>query len=226
MIKGCSNPGHGGGDSGAVGSRSLEKDINLQVSLKFAKRMREHGFEMVETRTVDSFVSLSEITGIANRANVEFFQSNHCNAGGGHGFEIYVLPGGKAEQWAEIMAKHLAKNLGISNRGIKKDKKFYVLVNTTMPAILVELAFIDDKNEEELLLNQVWQAKAVEGMVQAWCEVYQIGYIPPGQQIPTQPPVVPPDALKPPQLDKQALVKDGLDYLRRCEEIIAKLGEN
>ncbi|HWJ02814.1 MAG TPA: N-acetylmuramoyl-L-alanine amidase [Verrucomicrobiae bacterium] len=214
MPKGCSNPGHGGRDSGAVGKRSLEKDINLQVSLKFAKRMRELGFEMSETRTADAFVSLSEIAAIANRSVSDFFQSNHCNAGGGRGFEIYALPGGKAEQWARIMEKHLAAALGLVDRGVKTNQNYYVLVHTNMPAILVELAFIDNPGEEELLLNLAWQEKAVEAMAQAWCEVFSVTYQPPR-------PVEPSPTTNGQNRDE--LVKQALQCLDKLREVVEKL---
>ncbi len=222
MPKGCSNPGHGGRDSGALGSRSVEKDINLQVSLKFAKRMRDHGFEMVETRTTDRFMGLSDIVALANGSGCDFFQSNHCNAGHGHGFEIYALPGGRAELHARVMEKYLATALGISDRGVKTDQKFYVLVHTAMPAVLVELAFIDNAAEENLLLNAAWQEKAVEAMVKAWCEIYAVTYRPLGQ------PQAPPPQTQPappPAADKAALVQEALDYLNRAGEVIRKLGE-
>ncbi len=220
MPKGCSNPGHGGRDSGALGSRSMEKDINLQVSLKFAKRMRDHGFEMVETRTGDRFVSLSDIAAIANNAGCDFFQSNHCNAGHGHGFEIYALPGGKAENFARVMEKHLAESLGITDRGVKTNQRFYVLVHTKMPAILVELAFIDNPADEALLLNAAWQEQAVEAMVKAWCEIYSVAYHPMGQAPEPEPQPAPA-----PGAGKAALVQEALDHLSRAGEIIRKLGE-
>jgi N-acetylmuramoyl-L-alanine amidase len=224
LPKGCSNPGHGGKDSGALSSKSQEKDINLRVSLKFAKRMRDQGFEMVETRTNDTFVGLNQIASIANSNGVDFFQSNHCNAGGGHGFEIYALPGGRAVEWARVMEKHLAEALGIPNRGVKTNQKFYVLVNTKMPAILIELAFLDMPSDEALLLNDEWQNKAVEAMVQAWCEIYHVAYRSPNQPAPPPQPPQPPQP--PPVGDgKPALAQEALNYLKKVEELVKKLNQ-
>lgn len=226
MPKGCSNPGHGGKDCGAVGLNSLEKDLNLKISLQFAQRMRQHGFEMVETRTADNFISLSAIADMANRAGCDFFQSNHCNAGKGTGFEIYALPGGNAEKYARIMERHLAQALGIRDRGVKTDQKYYVLVHTSMPAILVELAFVDNPSDESLLLNDQWRSKAVEAMVQAWCEIYRIGYKPlnkpPVQPKPPEPskPVV-----SPPGTGRKELADQALQQLAKVGEIVKKLAE-
>ncbi|HEX3015979.1 MAG TPA: N-acetylmuramoyl-L-alanine amidase [Desulfobacteria bacterium] len=240
MPKGCSNPGHGGYDSGALGRKSLEKDLNLRFSLKFAKRMRDQGFEMLETRTTDKFVSLREIAGIANNSRVDFFQSIHCNAGGGHGFEIYVLPGGRAEKWARVLEKHLTRALGITDRGVKTNQNFYVLVNTDMPALLVELAFLDNPGEEAKLLDPYWQDNAVEAMTQAWCEIYGLAYRPPAaaakqvliKQVPVkQVPVKEAEQQKPavqqaaPLQAKAALLNETLAQLAKLGELIRKLAE-
>lgn len=224
MTKGCSNPGHGGRDSGAVGSRSLEKDINLQIGLKFARRMRDQGFEMVETRSTDAFMSLSEITDLANRSGADFFQSNHCNAGGGHGFEIYAVPGGKAQKYARVLESHLAQALGIKSRGVKTNQQFYVLVHTKMPAVLLELAFLDNASEEGLLLNGEWQDKAVEAMVQGWCEIYSVEYRPRNRSEPEKAPSTVPVKTGPPQA-KTVLVNEAVDHLGRISEIVRKLAE-
>lgn len=76
------DPGHGGGDSGAVGPGNiLEKDIALGVAKKLAGALEEKsGCKALLTRDGDSFVTLAERTAFANRVNADVFISIHANA--------------------------------------------------------------------------------------------------------------------------------------------------
>jgi N-acetylmuramoyl-L-alanine amidase len=76
------DPGHGGNDSGALGSFSKEKNINLAIALKTAKYIRENlkNVTVVMTRDDDSTVDLSERPKIANRNNADLFISIHTNS--------------------------------------------------------------------------------------------------------------------------------------------------
>jgi N-acetylmuramoyl-L-alanine amidase len=75
------DPGHGGRDTGAIGSHGLrEKDVALAISKVLAARLRALGFVVVLTRKNDSYVSLDERTRIANEARADLFVSVHCNA--------------------------------------------------------------------------------------------------------------------------------------------------
>ena len=87
------DPGHGGGDPGAVGNGLREKDLTLDIS-KRIRRILENEFDatVYMTRETDVFVELGERADIANKAGVDFFLSVHINAGGGTGFETYRHP--------------------------------------------------------------------------------------------------------------------------------------
>lgn len=90
------DPGHGGKDPGALGSKSKEKDIVLDISLKLGKEIQKKfpDVEVLYTRTTDKFVELHERAHIANEARADLFISIHCNSAGSHhacGSETYVL---------------------------------------------------------------------------------------------------------------------------------------
>ncbi len=90
------DPGHGGRDSGAIGRRSMEKDIALAISLKLGEYIRENlpGVEVVFTRETDVFVPLHERAQIANDNNADLFISIHCNSTGSSralGTETFVM---------------------------------------------------------------------------------------------------------------------------------------
>jgi len=75
------DPGHGGKDPGAIGPTGLrEKEVNLDIARRLARRLRERGIEVVLTRTSDVFVPLAERSRIANRAQPDLFISIHADA--------------------------------------------------------------------------------------------------------------------------------------------------
>lgn len=76
------DPGHGGGDPGAIGPTGLkEKDVVLKLSKKVRDKIKKKlGWEIVMTREDDRFIPLDERTGIANAENAALFLSIHANA--------------------------------------------------------------------------------------------------------------------------------------------------
>lgn len=89
--------GHGGKDTGAPGTYSKEKDINLRISLAFGRYVERNcpDVRVVYTRKTDVFVPLYERAEIANRVKADLFVSVHTNAVKGsntiRGFETYTL---------------------------------------------------------------------------------------------------------------------------------------
>ena len=164
------DPGHGGYDPGAIGPAGLlEKQVTLAVSLKLADKLRHAGVEAVLTRTSDSVPwpanvnrDLAARCEIANRAGADFFISIHCNSAAdpsARGTETYAYkPGGRGEQLARAVQEELIKACGLANRGIKF-ANYYVLRRTDMPAVLTELAFISNPEEERLLGSPDYQEK-------------------------------------------------------------------
>ncbi|MCL2194390.1 MAG: N-acetylmuramoyl-L-alanine amidase [Oscillospiraceae bacterium] len=151
------DPGHGGRDPGAVGNGMHEADINLAVSLKLADKLRAAGLEIELSRSKhNEFLSINERWQAANRWGATHFVSVHCNAGGGTGCETFVAKTKKADKpFARAVNDTFAKLMGLRNRGVKLDTKshvgsFGVLRHSRMPAILVELAFIDSPNQLDI----------------------------------------------------------------------------
>jgi N-acetylmuramoyl-L-alanine amidase len=196
--------GHGGKDSGAPGSFSMEKNINLAIALKTGEYLEENlkNVKVVYTRSDDSFVALKERPKIANRHNADLFISIHSNWAKSKnvtGAETYIM--GLAQDDAnmavamkenEVMTLEddystkyqgfdpkspesyiifsLTQNLyqkqsiGLASkvqaefservnrndRGVKQ-AGFWVLYNTSMPAILIETGFITSPVEEKYL---------------------------------------------------------------------------
>lgn len=90
------DPGHGGRDVGAIGRyhRLREKDEALDIARKTKSILEAGGLKVIMTRYDDSFVSLPERTGMANRIGADLFVSIHINASRSRflrGFESYYL---------------------------------------------------------------------------------------------------------------------------------------
>lgn len=90
------DPGHGGKDPGARGRRGvLEKEIALAAALELAKLLKQEGsFEILLTRSDDTFVPLADRSRLANEFGADLFVSLHCNANPNsreEGFEVYFL---------------------------------------------------------------------------------------------------------------------------------------
>jgi len=91
------DPGHGGHDYGSSGylKKVYEKDIALQIAGRLAKKIRKKLlYEVLMTRTIDSYLTLEERTAIANTKNADLFISIHTNDSENqstYGIETYVL---------------------------------------------------------------------------------------------------------------------------------------
>ena len=88
--------GHGGKDPGAVGKKSKEKDIVLDIALRAGKYINENleDVEVIYTRKTDEFIELRKRAQIANEAGADVFISIHCNANQSsrpYGSETYVM---------------------------------------------------------------------------------------------------------------------------------------
>ncbi|NFL48094.1 N-acetylmuramoyl-L-alanine amidase [Clostridium botulinum] len=166
--------GHGGYDSGAVGPTGIkEKDVTLKVALKLGKILENSGVNVIYTRTSDNVSwpsnesqDLAARVAIANNNNTDLYVSIHANSfnGSANGTETYYYDGSaKGKETAEKVQKELVNSIGLYDRGVKT-AGYYVLKNTISPSILVELGFIDNRNEEILLNSDWFQQKCAEAI--------------------------------------------------------------
>lgn len=165
----CFDAGHGGADSGAVGKeRSYEKNHVLDIALIAGNYAISFGHKVIYTRNKDIFIPLSDRAEMANKKNCDIFVSIHCNAAissSANGTETFYFPGSKkGEQIAKEVQNELIKELQLRNRGIKT-ARFAVIRLTDMPAILVEVAFISNLREEQLLKKSDFRKSAAKAIV-------------------------------------------------------------
>ncbi len=167
------DPGHGGRDPGAVSVLGFyEKDINLKVAKRLASTLSRMGYRTILTRDNDVFVELEDRCALANRYNPDLFVSLHadsCASSSVTGYTAYVAPSAswRARQAAESFVGTLTQT-GIDNRGVKT-AKFRVLMDTTCPAVLIEMGYLSNQWEAKRLRNvniQQRMAKAIANGVQ------------------------------------------------------------
>jgi N-acetylmuramoyl-L-alanine amidase len=168
--------GHGGKDTGARGDGIDEKDVNLAIVLNVGEILTQKGIKVVYTRNDDSYLSLDEISNIANLYNAALFVSIHSNANlspDPSGTETYCyypmenpqlfLQKDERFNLATKLQQALVAKLGLNDRGVKQ-ANFSVLRNTQMPSALVELAFISNPGECELLKQQQFRDLAAQAI--------------------------------------------------------------
>ncbi len=167
----CLDAGHGGSDVGAVLENRHEKDDTLNIAKLVKQYLEEQNIRVIMTREKDVNVTLYERCKIANKKKADLFISIHRNsATTGNGIEIWVNSKKESKdiKLANSILNNLEKTKIQNNRGIKygtikgENTDYYVLTNTHMPSCLIELGFITDSKDNELLDNNVENyAKAI-----------------------------------------------------------------
>lgn len=176
----CIDPGHGGSDQGTSWEGRLEKDDNLKAALALRDALTERNIYSVLTREGDTSLTLEERVAFAQQEQADFYISLHRNAAdvSANGIEVWVAENCSATSLA--LAQRVEQGLteaGIQNsRGVRYGSQsgtgdYYVLSHTTMPAILVELGFIQDSEDNRLLDQNLDKyaeaiADAVAGLVE------------------------------------------------------------
>lgn len=175
----CIDAGHGGKDPGAAGRSGLnEKDVNMQVALKVADLLMDR-YTVVMTRTDDQYVSLGKRCDIANQSKSRLFVSIHCNAAENHEangietFHYYTSTRGKL--FANAIQRGLIALTDRRDRGVKA-AGFQVLRDTSMPATLVELGFITNTEEEQLLQKEEFQNACAKAIVKGIDDFFDRGH--------------------------------------------------
>ena len=169
--------GHGGDDTGAKGAFSLEKDLNLASALELEKELLERGFVVSLTRKSDVFITLADRCRLAKKADI--FISLHHNAAtnpSASGLETYAPELRKQNYSASVVLAFLIQRrivefTGERDRGMKTNS-YFVLENTTCPAVLVEGGFISNPAEEKLLNDPERRRKIVTAIADAVEEFY------------------------------------------------------
>ena len=149
--------GHGGRDPGAVFDGRQEKDDALNLTLAVGEILQNRGVNVEYTRTTDVYETPYQKALEANEAGVDYFVSIHRNSSPEenqyNGVEslVYDLSGVKYEMAQNINAQ--LETMGFVNLGVKARPNLVVLKRTKMPAVLVEVGFINS-DIDNMLFDQ------------------------------------------------------------------------
>jgi len=163
------DPGHGGADPGAQNSGLVEKDVNLDISLRLRKVLESKGCKVVMTREVDKdfflpgFVQgrmakraeLDQRNNLASENNADLFISVHANSfpqRNTYGMETYYhLKSAPGKALAELIQEQLTL-LQSDNKRKAKAGDYYLINQSKMPAVIVEVGFLSNPRERKLLI--------------------------------------------------------------------------
>lgn len=141
-----------GKDPGALGSRVTEAEITQKLMNLVAGYLEKAGCEVMAVQTKE----LADICRKSNEWGADLFVSIHCNAANkkAKGTETFAYYGSReGDALAHHIQSQIITSLATANRGVK-EASFYVLKHTKCTAALVETAFIDNKGDEQLLIDK------------------------------------------------------------------------
>ncbi|MEQ8362728.1 MAG: N-acetylmuramoyl-L-alanine amidase [Cyclobacteriaceae bacterium] len=159
--------GHGGHDSGTLGSSSKEKDVVLKIALKLGAHIKENiqGVKVIYTRETDKFIDLSERANIANRNHADVFISIHANSlptktpdarkQSIYGTETYVMGLHKTDENFEVSKREnsvilLEENYKEKYEGFDPDSpESYILFSLTQSANQESSLLLASKVEDQ-----------------------------------------------------------------------------
>lgn len=171
------DPGHGGVDGGVKVDGLLEKDVNLQVSLKLADALRELGVPAAMTRDVDRHLSpdrngramysgrhredLKARWNAARETGAWGMVSIHANFGGHRENGGTIVFHGQDRPLSRALAESICAEIraAVAGRRCEVDpQRLYLLANPDLPVVLVETAYLSHPGDRELILRDEFQA--------------------------------------------------------------------
>lgn len=176
------DPSHGRSDPGAIGSSGLkESHVAWKIACMVADILMRYGIEIIFTRVEDERASLDKRVQIANESKADFFISIHINSATNPkatGTETFAYKAGvEGDKLAHSIQSNLVQSIGLADRGVKYNS-LQVVRDTKMPACLVEVAFINNPNEEKLLKSDEFIENAAVGIAKGILEHIGIDYMP------------------------------------------------
>lgn len=180
------DPGHGGTAPGAIYFGTNEKDINFKILYEIGKEFLNSDpskLKVYYTRQTDVDIPLSERAAFAQKVGADLFVSLHMNANTNssvYGTEVYYSTsnnkknkaGLNSETLASIFANNLSSRLKTKNRGTRA-AKYTVVHNNTVPAVLIELAFMSNKSDFAKISDPAFQYEAAKAIYETILQVFE-----------------------------------------------------
>lgn len=148
---------HGGRDPGAVSQSGIpEKEIVLSISKKVEKLLKQEGLRVEMTRRSDTFVSLQNRIQLAQKSGTDLLVSIHNNASrdlGERGLMIFHQRQNQQSMLLDSLIHAELKNLNLMPDQGSRDADFFILKESAIPAIMIDLGFLSNAEDEKLLTD-------------------------------------------------------------------------
>lgn len=157
--------GHGGHDTGARGTSTLEKNYTLDIAKRLQRYLVERGANALLSRPNDNFVTLQGRVDFANSRHADLFISVHMNSSpntSANGTETFFYTA-TSQFLAREIHKEFVAATGRKSRGVSQ-ARFYVIRKTWMPSVLLECAFVSNPTEERIASDPAWRERVAQGV--------------------------------------------------------------
>lgn len=162
---------HGGKDHGSEIEMVSEKEIALQIGTKIKEISEKDDVEIILTRDFDQFLSLQERVDFINGLNPDAVISLHANFSNQqerHGSEFFINGDNIFAEQSNRLAENIAIALNIDEENKKvKSERFFLLKNISCPATLIELGYLSNSEDLELLVTTEGQQTFAEAIYEA-----------------------------------------------------------
>lgn len=164
--------GHGGNDGGCFVGDIVEKNINLSIAELVQGKLEELDYEVIMSRSTDTYVAKEDRVRCANDRNADIYVSIHQNFSDEksvNGMEVWYDGTDMqrdSKRLALLVSQQTARSTGAVEREVRGDADFHVTGSTQMPACLIETGFLSNKEERAKLTSQEYQEKIASGIVQ------------------------------------------------------------
>jgi len=141
----------------------------LDISRQVTALLERQGVTVIQTRNAEYDLGLEPRVQMANRANAAVFVSIHANAISMsrpevNGIETFHIAGSvEGRRLAASIQQQLLANTGMRDRGVKR-ARFYVLVHTAMPAVLVEVGFVTGQEDAPRLSDPAMRTQMAQAI--------------------------------------------------------------
>jgi N-acetylmuramoyl-L-alanine amidase len=162
--------GHGGHDRGGMpGQRVPEKGYCLDVAKRLESALKSAGYRTVMTRRSDVFVTLGTRCAIANQYGNAIFISIHFNGASNpdaSGIETYYCSGRASAALASAIHRQVLSATGAEDRRVRS-RRFHVLRETRVPAVLCELGFLTNRGEARKVSSSSYRQRLADAIARA-----------------------------------------------------------